>query len=55
MTKLSHSYSALKLYDNCPKNYYHQRVERSVRDTGNAVTAYGERIHKALELRLSDG
>lgn len=52
MTKLSHSYSALKLYDNCPKNYFHQRVEKSVKDGGNAVTAYGERVHKALEDRL---
>jgi len=55
MTKLSHSHSALKLYDNCPKNYFHQRVEKSVRDEGNAVTAYGERIHKALEDRLGKG
>jgi hypothetical protein len=55
MTRLTHSHSALKLYDNCPKNYFHQRVEKSVRDEGNAVTAYGERIHKALEDRLAKG
>jgi len=54
MTKLSHSYSALKMYENCPKNYFHQRIEKSVRDSGNAVTAYGERVHKALELRLGE-
>ena len=53
MTKLSHSYSALKMYENCPKNYFHQRIEKSVKDSGNAVTAYGERVHKALELRLA--
>jgi len=54
MTKLAHSYSALKMYENCPKNYYHQRIEKSVRDPGNAVTAYGERVHKSLELRLGE-
>ena len=55
MTRLTHSYSSLKLFDNCPKNYYHQRIEKSVKDTGNAVTIYGERIHKSLELRLGEG
>lgn len=54
MTKLAHSYSSIKMFENCPKNYFHQRIEKSVRDPGNAVTAYGERIHKSLELRISD-
>lgn len=54
MTKLAHSYSSIKMYENCPKNYYHQRIEKSVKDSGNAVTAYGERIHKSLELRIKD-
>lgn len=53
MVALVHSYSALNLYENCPKNYFHQRVERSVRDNGNTVTRHGERVHKALELRLA--
>ena len=55
MTSLAHSYSSLKLFENCPKNYYHQRIEKSVKDSGNAVTIYGERIHKSLELRLGEG
>lgn len=55
MTKLAHSYSSIKMFENCPKNYYHQRIEKSVKDSGNAVTAYGERIHKSLELRLGEG
>jgi hypothetical protein len=55
MTKLAHSYSSLKMFENCPKNYYHQRIEKSVKDLGNAVTIYGERIHKSLELRLGEG
>ena len=55
MTKLAHSYSSHKMFENCPKNYYHQRIEKSVKDLGNAVTIYGERIHKSLELRLGEG
>lgn len=54
MTTLSHSYSSIKMFENCPKRYFHQRIEKSVKDEGNAVTAYGERIHKALELRLGE-
>ena len=53
-TKLAHSYSSIKMFENCPKNYFHQRIEKSVKDSGNAVTAYGERIHKSLELRIKD-
>jgi hypothetical protein len=55
MTKLAHSYSSIKMYENCPKRYFHQRIEKSVKDSGNAVTQYGERVHKALELRLGEG
>jgi hypothetical protein len=55
MTRLTHSFSSIKMFENCPKNYYHQRIEKSVKDPGSAVTAFGERIHKSLELRLSDG
>jgi hypothetical protein len=27
---LSHSFSALKLYENCPLRYYEQRIKKSV-------------------------
>lgn len=50
--KLSHSYSSLKLYDNCPKRYFHQRVTKEVVDTGGEASKNGERIHKFLEMRL---
>ncbi len=52
MTKLAHSYSALKLYTQCPKRYWYQRVARSVTDPGSAAADYGERVHKALELYI---
>lgn len=50
--KLSHSFSSLKLYENCPLRYYHQRITRDIVDKGGEASIYGERIHKALELRL---
>ena len=52
MTKLSHSYSSLKMYENCPKRYYHQRITKEVADSGSDATRYGERVHRALEERL---
>jgi len=52
--KLSHSFSAIKLYENCPKRYYHQRVTKEVQDMGGEASKYGERIHEFLEYRLTD-
>ena len=51
-THLTHSFSSLKMFENCPKRYFHQRVEKSVKDTPHEATAYGERVHEALELYL---
>lgn len=51
---LSHSYSSIKLYENCPYRYYHQRVAKTVVDKGGEASQYGERIHKYLEDRVKD-
>lgn len=50
--KLSHSFSSLKLFENCPLRYYYQRVAKTVKDLGGEASIYGDRIHKALEVRL---
>lgn len=52
MTQLSHSFSSIKMYENCPKRYYHQRIMKEVKDTGSDATLWGERVHKMLEDRL---
>jgi len=52
MTKLTHSYSSIKMYMNCPLRYYHQRIRKAVSDPGSEATHHGERIHKFLEDRL---
>ena len=50
MTRLAHSHSALKLFEQCPKRYWYQRVaEPRISDPGGAASAHGERVHKALE------
>lgn len=50
--RLTHSFSSIKMYMNCPLRYYHQRVKKTVTDPGNEATHYGERVHKQLEERL---
>lgn len=52
--KLTHSFSSMKQFDNCPKRYFHQRVEKSVKDEGGEAARYGEEVHKALEERVRD-
>jgi len=51
--RLSHSYSAIKLYENCPLRYYRQRILKDVVDEGGEASKHGERIHKFLEDRLA--
>ena len=53
--KLAHSFSALKMYENCPKRYYHQRITKEVKDSVGEATLYGERVHKHLEDYLKTG
>lgn len=53
--KLSHSYSSIKMYENCPYRYYRQRIVKDVVDTGSLATKAGEDTHKAIELRLLEG
>lgn len=52
--KLAHSYSSIKLYENCPLRYFRQRVVKDVVDEGGEASKHGERIHKFLEDRLRD-
>jgi len=51
---LSHSYSSMKLYENCPYRYYHQRIAKTVVDQGGEASKHGERVHKYLEDRVND-
>jgi CRISPR/Cas system-associated exonuclease Cas4 (RecB family) len=53
--RLTHSYSSIKQYENCPKRYFHQRIEKSVEDKGGEASRYGEQVHKALEDNIREG
>ena len=53
--KLTHSYSALKQFDNCPKQYHMQRITKEVKSSSNEASIYGERVHEQLEQRLKGG
>lgn len=50
--RLSHSYSSIKLFENCPLRYYRQRIKKEVVDEGGEASKHGERIHAFLENRL---
>jgi hypothetical protein len=50
--KLAHSYSSIKLYENCPYRYFRQRIVKDVVDEGGEASKHGERIHALLEERL---
>jgi len=52
--RLSHSYSSIKLYENCPLRYFRQRVVKDVVDEGGEASKYGERVHAFLEARLKE-
>jgi len=49
---LSHSFSSIKMFENCPLRYYHQRILKSVVDQGGEASQHGERVHKYIEERL---
>lgn len=53
-TKLAHSYSAFKQFENCPQRYYRQRILKDIKDEGGEASKHGERVHEMLENRLRD-
>lgn len=49
---LSHSYSSIKLFENCPLRYEAQRITKTIKDEGGEASIHGDRVHKALEARV---
>lgn len=52
--KLAHSYSSIKLFENCPQQYYRVRVKKDVKDEGSEASMMGQRLHEMLERRLKE-
>lgn len=55
MAEFTWSYSSLKQYQNCPKQYYHIRVLQDYQSKETEATIYGKAVHEALELYVKEG
>ena len=55
MTKLAHSYSSIKDFENCPRKYNMTRVLKLYKSGETEATMYGTAVHKALEDHLMLG
>lgn len=44
------SYSALNMFKNCPRQYYHYRVAKDVPYEQSDAALYGDKAHKAIEM-----
>lgn len=53
MTPRPWSYSALSAYRNCPKQFYHTRVAKDVRDPPNEAGMWGDYVHREFEKYLN--
>jgi hypothetical protein len=49
------SYSALDAFETCPFRYFKTKVEKSIVEPQTEATLWGNKVHKALELRVRDG
>ena len=47
------SYSALNAFETCPRRYYLTKVSKEVSEPQTEATLWGNRVHKALELRIT--
>lgn len=48
------SYSAVKQWDNCPKQYHEVRILKRFKSQETEATSYGTLVHKALEEHVRD-
>lgn len=49
------SFSALTSFETCPKQFWHYRIKKDVKDSGNEASQYGEHVHKAAKNYLMQG
>lgn len=53
--KYAWSYSAVSMFKNCPRQFYHFKVAKDVKYKQSESALYGDRAHKAIELYGRDG
>lgn len=49
------SYSSIKLFEQCPRKYYHLRVVKDILEPETEAMLYGTRFHEAAEFYVRDG
>ena len=49
------SYSSIKTFDQCPKKYFHLKIEKDVKDEPGEAADYGTAVHLAAEEFVRDG
>lgn len=49
MPRLTHSYSAIRSFENCARQYHHVRILKSVKQSDTEATLYGTAVHKSME------
>jgi hypothetical protein len=54
MNKLVWSYSALKDYEGCARRYHRVRILKEAKQEKTEQILYGEELHKACELYVTD-
>ena len=52
--RLSHSYSAIKQFDNCSKQYHEVRILKKYKSADTEATLYGTTVHSAFEHFIRD-
>lgn len=55
MTPLPWSHSSLEKFVSCPKQFYHIKVVKDVKDSKGEAAIWGDRVHKAFETYLRSG
>ena len=48
------SYSGIKLFEQCPKKYYHLRVAKDCKEPESEAMLYGTRFHEAAEFYVKE-
>jgi CRISPR/Cas system-associated exonuclease Cas4 (RecB family) len=49
------SYSSIKLFEQCPRKYYHLKIVKDVVEPETEALLYGSRFHEAAEKYVRDG
>jgi len=53
LEKPTWSFSGIKLFEQCPKKYYHLKIKKDFKDEGSAATQYGTEFHEAAEFYVA--